>query len=251
MRGALSSQDGAGPREDDGSRGEKDPRLPRPEPSTLVWRRLGPSDLDAVERLHRQALRGTGPDIVKPETPDFFARLLGGRGAGIGVFDDAHLIAYGLIQHDLPAYDDPRPLVGAAPGVAVVKLSGASVDPAYRGRGLQRALIAARVTLARENADGALPLLFSTSAPANVPSWTNLLSERFAVRAVKLYYGGHPRYVMVREGDAPLPHGTLHLPAGAIEAQSSLLAQGWRGVAMEAGADGPGLLLAPPMGARA
>lgn len=44
-------------------------------------------------------------------------------------------------QHDLLAQDDPRPLLGLAPGQVLYKLAGAAVAPAWRGQGLQRQLI--------------------------------------------------------------------------------------------------------------
>ena len=199
---------------------------------SLSWRPLGASDLPAIEALHRRAIGAAGPDVVKPEGPDFFPGILAGRGRAIGAFEGEDLLAYGILQHVLPETDDPRATLGVPETVLRVKLAGASVAPEARGRGLQRALIARRVALARTAFAGTPILLYATSAPANFASWSNLMAEGFTVRAVKLYYGGYPRYVMV--------HQDLQMEAGAeewldpadIEGQRRLLAQGWRGSKM-------------------
>lgn len=209
----------------------------------LSWRALGPSDLDAVYALHRQAIgEAIRPEVVKPETRDFFAGILGGRGRMVGVFADtagagAELVAYGVLQRVLPAYDDPRPYIGAPAEAPVAKLAGASVAPAHRGQKLQRALIAARVGLAQPG-----DILFATSAPANPASWINLLSEGFAIRALVPYYGGHLRYLMVRDGTDVTPRDTRLMSPADAEGQMALLKAGWRGVAARQGAEGAAIV---------
>ncbi len=200
----------------------------------LTWRSLALSDLDAIYALHRQAIgEAVRPEVVKPETKDFFAGILSGRGRMEGVFCGGLLVAYGVLQTALPAYDDPRPYIGAAPDAAVVKLAGASVAVAFRGRGLQRALIAARVGLVYQT-----DILFATSAPANQPSWMNLLAEGFSIRALVPYYGGHLRYLMVRDGTQVAPVREMQLAAGDVEQQIACLTAGWRGVAARTTSDG-------------
>lgn len=205
---------------------------------SLSWRPLGPPDLPVIEALHRRAIGAAGPDVVKPEGPDFFPSILGGRGRAIGAFEDGQLIAYGILQHVLPQSDDPRPLLGLPDTMLRVKLAGASVAPEARGRGLQRALIAERVNLAQAAFKDTPMLLYATAAPANVASWSNLLAAQFTVRAVKLYYGGYPRYVMVHERVGHERVGTdrdgdeVCLDPADLETQRQLLAQGWRGTKM-------------------
>lgn len=200
----------------------------------LTWRTLEPADLNAIYALHRQAIgEAVRPEVVKPETKDFFAGILAGRGQMKGVFHDGALVAYGVLQTELPAYDDPRPYIGAAPDAPVAKLAGASVAPSFRGRGLQRALIAARVGLLYQT-----HILFATSAPANQPSWMNLLAEGFSIRALVPYYGGHLRYVMVRDGTQVEPRREEQLAAGDVERQIACLTAGWRGVAARPTSDG-------------
>lgn len=215
------------------------------------WRLIAPGEGARVDALHRRALGAAGPDVVKPEGPDFFPRILEGGGWIIGVFEAERLVAYGIVQHELPPSDDPRPLLGVPPEVMRVKLAGASVDPAMRGKGLQRALIAARVRLAQAAFEGRPILLYSTSAPANFASWANLMAEHFTARAVKLYYGGYPRYVMVRENGEWQRGAEMILDPGDLDLQRALLAEGWRGVGAIASAEGPRIVFAAPEGVAA
>ncbi|MFG1358460.1 hypothetical protein [Xanthobacter pseudotagetidis] len=170
--------------------------------------------------------------MVKPEGPDFFPGILGGRGRAVGAFEDGRLLAYGILQHVLPDSDDPRALLNLPDSMLRVKLAGASVDPDARGRGLQRELIARRVELAGAAFAGTPILLYATAAPANVASWSNLMSAHFTVRAVKLYYGGYPRYVMVHEDVGMESGAEVILDPADLEGQRQLLAQGWRGSKM-------------------
>jgi hypothetical protein len=83
--------------------------------------------------------------------------------------------------------------------------------------------------------------LFATAAPANLPSWRNLLSCGFSIRAIKRLYGGHPRLIAVRTDntgpfEATNPSaddalGFLEVDSRDIELQKLLLLQGYRGVA--------------------
>ena len=165
-----------------------------------AWQVLGAGHLDAIEHLHRLSIGSAGPDVVKPETRDFFAGLLAGRGRILGCFDRGALIAYGVLQTEILAYDDPRAELGYAADRGIAKLAGAAVAPSHRGAGLQRASIRQRVALA-----GDTPLLFSTAAPGNTASLQNLQAEGFEIRATVTRYGGLQRYLLLREcraGDA-------------------------------------------------
>ncbi len=204
------------------------------------------SQREAIDALHRRAVGALPPAVVKPEHPDFFARILEGGGRAIGVFDGDILAAYGIIQHVLPEGDDPRPELGIAPDVMRVKLAGASVAPDLRGQGLQQALIAARVRLAHIAFPDRPLMLYSTSAPTNFPSWANLMAEHFAIRAIKLYYGGHPRYVMVRDHGEWQRGAEMTLDPGDLDRQRQLLAQGWRGVDVSKAGERRSVIYAAP-----
>ena len=204
---------------------------PIPAHATLSWRQLGPGDLEAMQTLHLLSVHGQGADVVKPETRDFLASLLAGRGQVVAAFDGPRLIAYGVLQHDLLAEDGlPHELRTTLPvETPLLKLAGAAVAPAWRGLGLQRRLIAERLALAPATA-----WLFSTAAPANVPSWNNLLAQRFEVRAIVHRYGGFARYLMLRRPGTPARpacggSGGVQVPAADLARQQQLLAQGFAG----------------------
>lgn len=196
--------------------------------AALEWRALRPDDLPAMHALHLSSIQGMAARIVKPETREFLLSLLQGRGCVIGVWLGDMLVAYGVLQHELLAQDDPRALLGLAPGDALYKLAGAAVAPAWRGQGLQRQLIARRLAWAGDAA------LFATAAPGNQASWRSLLACGFEVRALQYRYGGHARYLLARvPGEqAPAPGaGTRELPLDELPRQEVLLAKGWRGIA--------------------
>jgi len=194
---------------------------PAPE---FLSRELGPADLDAVETLHRQAIGPVpDPEIVKPESRAYFESILAGRGRTIGLFR-GDLVAYGILQHDHTPKDGPHRLLGVAPERAVGRLAGASVRPDLRGRGLQRLLIAERVAIAPPDM-----LLFSTAAPANAPSWSNLVAAGFNITDIQMFFGGYARYLMVRDGSAPEVGATVVVDPLDFERQWALFKLGWRG----------------------
>lgn len=201
-------------------------------PEGLCWRLLGTDDLDAIEALHHDAIRGMGVQAVKPEERSFFLSLLAGRGRVLGIESGSRLIAYGVLQHDLLAYDNPCEALGLPLSSSVVKLAGAAVEHDWRGQGLQRLLIGARVSLAADAG-----VIFSTAAPANQPSWSSLLACGFSVRALQYRYGGHPRYLMVRLAPglgaaSPAPGNPGEpIDSADLARQTQRLEQGWWGVA--------------------
>ncbi|MCK9516899.1 MAG: GNAT family N-acetyltransferase [Ottowia sp.] len=217
----------------------KDPPAPV---AALRWRCLQPTDLDGMEALHRASLAGFRPEAVKPETRDFLASLLQGRGRVLGAWRGDELVAYGVLQHVLSAEDRIQALLGLAPGAPLLKLAGAAVAPALRGQQLQRELIARRLAWADGRA------VFATAAPCNPASWHNLLACGFSVRALQERYGGYARYLLARvpgEHFAGDPARGCELGPDALERQRELLAQGWRGVG--AGGSGQLLCLQPPV----
>jgi len=209
----------------------------------LTWRELGPDDLDALDQLHRISVGPVvRPDIVKPESRSYFESILAGRGRTIGAFDHA-LVAYGILQHQHAPGDHWEQQLGISPDAPSARLAGASVAPAFRGRSLQRATIAARVAMAPPDM-----LLFSTAAPCNTPSWASLLAEGFPIHSIVTRYGGYARYLMVRDGARYDLDATQVVDPLDTASQLALFAEGWRGLKrtrLPSGA--PGILFARPM----
>ena len=85
------------------------------ERSEIEWRPLSPDDAAAVHALHMAAVaKAARPDLIRPETLEFFERILSGGGRILGRDDDRGLLAYGVLQWDLPPEEDLRPLFGLA-----------------------------------------------------------------------------------------------------------------------------------------
>lgn len=217
----------------------------------LHWRELGPSDLQAVEALHRLAVGPVvRPDIVKPESRAYFESILAGRGRVIGAFDQTGsesehcLVAYGILQHAHAPKDEWEKDLKLPPGSAIGRLAGASVAPAFRGRGLQRATISARIAMAPRGM-----LLFSTAAPVNTPSWASLLAEGFPIHGLIHRYGGFARYLMVRDHALHDSEQAVVVDPADIAVQLALFEKGWHGFARTRLPSGlPGILFAPPIG---
>ncbi len=199
------------------------------------WQVLGPRDAAAIYALHLESIAGIADrSTVKPEKPAFFEGLLAGRGIILGARHEGGLIAYGVLQHDLAADDDPRRLLGLAVGEPLAKLAGVSVRPGERGQGWQRSVTRARIALAGERGFGHL---FATSAPGNPVSWGNLMDEGFAIAGLVEKYGGLKRFVLHRApGRRPAPQRWL--PASALSEISTLLGEGLVGVAFRQKAGG-------------
>lgn len=202
-------------------------------PAGLAWRRLTLADLDAIYALHCTSIAGMEVKSVKLETRSFFVSMIGDRGQVIGLFNGADLVAYGVLQHDLKLGDNPLPALGLPAQTPICKLAGAAVAQDWRHQGLQRLLIRARLQLA-----GDLGVVFSTAAPSNPASWSNLLACGLAVHAIRYMYGDHPRYLMVRmppELDNLIldaAHVGEYLDCSDLERQKLRLAQGWRGIGL-------------------
>ena len=197
-------------------------------------------DLDAVVALHRRSIEAVGRnDLIKPETSDFFARILGGGGRITGVWLDGAFVGYGVLQFDLPPSEDARPYLGLAEEDRLAKLAGACVLPHAWGGGIHDALIASRIDQARQ---AGIAHLYATAAPGNARSWENLLAAGFGVRALVAKYGGHMRYLLHRreEPEPAQPAGDDGVWCGAedTEGQQALLADGRWGRAWRRRDDG-------------
>jgi hypothetical protein len=203
-----------------------------------IFAALTPGDLDAIFSLHLEAIAAVGrPELVKPESKEFFERMLAGAGRVIGASRGGALIAYGVLQLDLPPSEDARPELALDSGDDLAKLAGASVHPSVWGKGLHDALIGRRI---EEAGRLAIRHLYSTSAPGNARSWANLLDRGFCVRGIIEKYGGHLRYLLYR--DLALTSGSsgegLWCDVADIARQRLLIANGFTGARWRTCEDG-------------
>ncbi len=178
----------------------------------FVW--LGADALDAVERLHLRSIEGVDRGLVKPERRSFFESVFAGRGEIVGAVAagrDAEtsvaggrLIGYGVLLTALADGEDAGVRIGLGGNQGLAKIAGTGVDPGFRGRGLQRALLRRRIERAGNLGFGHV---FATAAPANTVSWRNLMAEGFAIVDVVLAYGSLERYLLHRPvAGAARPH---------------------------------------------
>jgi len=188
------------------------------------------ADLDALEVVHRDIVARAPSGTVALETSAFLARHLQTDGYTVGLFFEAQLVAYGILG--LSGAEHAR--LGALLGLPAQRcerlavLDGVGVVPAFRGRGAHRYLNRVRQALADRHGR---QLIAASAAPANPVSWRNLMRQGLEVRGLARMFGGHWRYLMLRE-ESGIPAGA---PARLVDAldiarQQRLLDLGCRGV---------------------
>jgi GNAT superfamily N-acetyltransferase len=201
--------------------------------------RLSPRDLPAMLALAAAAAPTLPPGFVLPRgAAELDAYLSGARGAAFGIARGGQLLAMALLRLPHPNEAPPPglrfPRVPAAdwPG-GCCGMEAALVHPAARGRGFQRALLAAR--LAHAGRAGARWAIAGTRL-ANVPSWRNLLAAGFAIVGQR-HDMGAPLIGLLRGVAAPLdtlPADLLLVDAADAMGHDAALAAGLVGVALEA-----------------
>lgn len=214
---------------------------------------LGPDDRDALVAFRDSTFAGLpDPDAYVPEVAEFVDWHLGGdRGHTLGVFADNALAAcavLGVPQARMPNFaadlPEPRPALDR-----VAHMASSMVDPAYRGNGLQRNLVAVRTLLALGLGR---PDLLTRVAFTNPVSLANMLACGFAIRAVLVMHGDRLRYLMHRAlavGPWECVAGSeVVLPADDVDGQRAALADGLIGIGGRRRPDGTmALIYARPM----
>ncbi|MBS1164045.1 MAG: hypothetical protein H6R00_70 [Proteobacteria bacterium] len=158
-------------------------------PIRYEGRWLPAGDVGAVIYLHHAVRDMVAPELLCRETDAFFVEHCGSCGRILGLFVEERLIAYGVLGLPEPhqeSFADGFDL-SAIERAGVATIDGASVAPEWRGNGLQRVLIAARLAGARA---AGRKIAVSTVAPGNVPSLRNLLCSDMTVRALRHAFGG-------------------------------------------------------------
>jgi GNAT superfamily N-acetyltransferase len=147
----------------------------------LRARLLGSSDYTAWSALRDTVIADLPhPDFYVREDDEqaFFDAHVDPRGETIGVFAQGVLVAYAMVG--FPSCDAGADNLGALIGLPpaqhakVTHLSSCMVRPAWRGHGLQRALLAARLSLAHARGR---PLCMAMVSLHNHSSRHNLLRQ--------------------------------------------------------------------------
>jgi hypothetical protein len=188
------------------------------------------ADLDALERVHREIVAGAPLGTVALETTEFLASHLGADGDTVGVLCEGQLVAYGILGLSGPAHARLAGLLGLSAQACgrLAVLDGIGVVPALRGRGVHGYLIRVRLALADRHGR---ELVAASAAPANPVSWCNLMRHGLEVRGLARMFGGHWRYLMLRdETSTPSDAPAELVDALDIAGQQRLLDVGWRGV---------------------
>lgn len=216
---------------------------------TYVGRWLEPSEVDGVIALHRTVRQAVAPELLCHETDAFFRRHCHDRGRILGLFAEGQLIGYGVLglpEPDEESFADQFGLSMEERAV-VATIDGAGVLPRWRGNGLQRRLVAARIEAAKL---AGRRIAVSTVAPGNLPSLRNLLAEGLTIRELRPAFGGL-RFLMRRDlGWSARPAATGRWVAVAdTEKATAELELGHQGWSLAEATDGPRIWYALAEGA--
>ena len=203
-----------------------------PEASTRL---LGPGDFGAWMALRDEVIAALpDPDLYVREDDEaaFFHEHMYPHGETIGVFVEEMLVAYAMVE--LPAAHAPHNLgqvigLPAALHGMVAHLSSCMVLPAWRGRALQRTLLAARLGLAQ--ACGR-PLCMAMVSLANHRSRHNMLRQGLRIVWTGWIDGlqRHVTMIDLQHGLQFEGAGERLLPSGDFEALRAAAQSGYAGV---------------------
>lgn len=154
-------------------------------------------DLDAVMDLQELVCRTLDNDeIFVPTSREENATYLHEPNRILGAFYDGQLAAYGSLVCPGLAEDNYGWQLGwpAEKVKRCVKVDTVVVNPAFRGRGLQRRL----VRMCTAMAEAYLPevILLTTVSPHNPYSLRNMQAEGFEILLRTAMYGGCERFIL-------------------------------------------------------
>lgn len=174
-------------------------------------------------------------DILQPLSEEEFLFILDGNGIMIGAFVEERLIAFRALL--IPEIDEDH--LGYHIGLEkesdlkrVLYQEISSVDPAYRGHGLQKTL--AKVIMSQID-PATFDYICTTVMPYNIASLKDKFSQGFYIVALKYTYGEKLRYVFALDlrKEPQYEEETATISMGDVEGQQKLLQEGFVGVAMK------------------
>ena len=207
-----------------------------PEGQAYIVRRLSDSDIPSVLRLQQMVVTHLAdPGRLAPLSEEEYYYITGGKGILIGVFVEGELIAFrGLVEPEIT--DEHLGLDAGLPEQElefVMYQEISNVHPDWRGLNLQQRMAQwAMSELARTNHP--YKYVCATVAPFNIPSLKDKFGQGMQIAALKPKYGGHLRYVFLKELDGSQDRDgeSVLCPMDDTEGQQKLLSEGYRGLKM-------------------
>jgi ribosomal protein S18 acetylase RimI-like enzyme len=186
-------------------------------------------------------------EILRLHSREFFAKALRSERSGLGIFTKEGLVSFSLIY--MPP---PEESLGSDAGLREEELSRTAhlqvvaVHPAYRGNSLQRIMVARhQQVLALMGYEH----VCSTVSPYNPFSLRNFLAQGFVIKALKVKFGSHWRYIMyknLRRATAVGPEEEA-VSLSDIQGQLKLLERGLLGFGLKSGPAGLQVSYARPV----
>ena len=178
-------------------------------------------------------------DTLQPLSDEEFLYILNGQGLLIGVFVADELIAFRAVL--IPEIDAEH--LGYAIGLVkesdlkrVLYQEISNVHPEFRGYGLQKIL--ANVIMQQIDTKD-FDYIAATVMPYNIASLKDKFSQGFNIVGLKYAYGGKLRYVFALDlrNQPKYADERVIISMGDVDAQKTLLQDGFVGVAMKPQAD--------------
>ncbi|WP_394779723.1 hypothetical protein [Undibacterium sp.] len=176
------------------------------------WRMLHTHEAPAAHRIHLAAIADQAFGLVRPDELPHFIAHTGDAGAIVGCFTDLdgaeQMLAYGVLGMNSSTTSHMAELLCIAPAdkPRFAILDGVAALPGWRGHGLHRASIQARLdhagTVGRS-------LIGATVSPENIASLRGLLESGFRVTNFAMLYGGLARLVLKKDLNDTAPGWSL------------------------------------------
>ena len=168
-------------------------------PLKLQWRLAGKRDVDRVHQIHREALNGLPPGMVRPDQIFQFERHIGPDGLIVCcTANSEHMIAYGVLGIRSKTTTHLADLLGLnhAERARFAILDGVAALTSWRGLSLHQESIVQRVNHARA---AQRTLIGATVAPSNTISMNSMLKAGFTIVDYGLIYDGLERLILKRD----------------------------------------------------